>query len=109
MAASEIRGLIALYLNDAIDLSLFADRFEAIFADVEDSNDEVAIQLSYRVEAALTKVSDGLISAKDFMDILTECRSGFTVTKSEVISQYTPPENEVEVYSVDDQGQLVLT
>jgi hypothetical protein len=109
MAASEIRGLIVLYLNEQISLSLFADRFAEIFDDIEDSDDEVAIQLSYKVESALAKASDGLISGKELLEILTECGSGFRVTATDVRDSYVPPPNRVDVYSVDDTGQLVLT
>lgn len=105
-ASRQIRSLISLYLADLLDLSLLADRFSDLFENIEDSNDSVAIQLSYQVEAVLAKASDGLISESQFRADL----SPLAVVPSAASISYPVPSRPLELqqaFGVGKDGQLI--
>ncbi len=105
---SEIRSLIFSYLLDSIDLPEFAERFEPMFYDIEETNDFEAIQLSYKVESVLAKASEGLLSVEHVREALSQCINGVAVPvkiteeyrdksvvklkQTETSSSYTPVE-----------------
>ena len=103
-ASRQIRGLIALYLDDLIDLSLFADRFSDLFENIEDCNDSAAIQLSYRVETILAKASDGLISGSEFVESLRECLTGYSLRTDIIMKAPAEPSETIAAYAVDESG-----
>jgi hypothetical protein len=106
MAASEIRGLIALYLSRSINLSAFSDQFVEMFDEIEDSNDQDAIQLGYRVESILVKASDGFLSKSEFREALSGCVGGYLVKSVQVDFPADPKEN-FEAYTTDESGDLI--
>lgn len=76
---NEIRELIFSYSVNSIDLSEFAEKFGPMFYDIEDTNDEDAIQLSYRVESVLAKAAEGLISEDQVREALIQYINGISV------------------------------
>jgi hypothetical protein len=107
LASRQIRGLIALYLDDLIDLSLFADRFSDISENIENSKDSAAIQLSYQVEALLAKASDGYISQAEFLQGLRDCHAGFSATTNVIEkAPAKPAEAHFKSFMVDS-GELM--
>ena len=92
-ASSRIRSLISLYLNDLIDLSLFADQFSDIFENVEESGDKSAVELSYRVESLLAKASDGFVNSDDFVSGLRDCLLGYSASTKVLSPAKAEPES----------------
>jgi hypothetical protein len=104
-ASRQIRGLIALYLADLIDLQMFADQFSDIFENIEESGDDSAVNLSYQVESLLAKASDEYISESDFFQGLRDCFAGFSAT-TDVISTAQAPKPDVKSYMIK-HGELL--
>jgi hypothetical protein len=79
VSANQIRDMVSDYLLGSIDLEMFSRKFAAVFDDIEDSGDEEAIQLSYKIESILADLSAGLIAEKKVRECLTSLVTKYTI------------------------------
>ncbi len=69
ITVTDIQKLISAYLKNA-DLESFNVKFAELFYDIEHTGDPSAVQFSYEVESMLAAVITGMMSEKQFTNVL---------------------------------------
>ena len=108
-SAYQLRELVAVYLRNEISLEAFADRFAALYDDIENSGDTEAIRLSYQIESCLADASAGLSSEAQLCEAINvalltipaEAEPDFRVSEEFFVKK--------ETTSMERPAEVVLT